>query len=216
MPAQGDFSWVRPGLAINDWTNDDTVVDGGFKGAMDNRTMKYFIDFCHDYGLDYIITGFTNRNRNNYQIVWDKFQTLGTRCNQLAQLIVFESGFQVLADYPDNYRNAMGSELLRYIPGCWDEIRVLNASVGNYVTIARRKNADWYVGSMTSWKARDLIYPLTFLNDGIYSLEMYRDGKDAEKNAEDTELINMKVTKRDTLTIHLASGGGNVPRIYKN
>jgi len=53
-PATMDFSWVKPGTAQDDWSCDQTVKGTGWEGAMDTRTMKHFIDFCADYGLDYM------------------------------------------------------------------------------------------------------------------------------------------------------------------
>jgi alpha-glucosidase len=272
QPCAFDYAWVKPGLAIDDWNNDQTVKSTGWEGAMDTRTMKHFIDFCADYGLkymsidagwygadwsdttldltrpvpeidipllvayakekdvdiflwtlshlmekqidevlplfnewgikgfnvdffdsddqqtvnlvnaitekaaehhlhvefhgiykptglsrtypnllaheavlgleyskwdrkptpehncilpftrmlagpmDYIVAGFTNKTEEDFEIVWDEFNTLGTRCHQLATLVIFETGFQVLGDYPDNYRDKAGSDLFRHIP----------------------------------------------------------------------------------------------------
>ena len=53
-PVAIDTAWIRPGLAIDDWMSDHTVVGEDFEGAMDDRTMKHYIDFCAEYGLEYM------------------------------------------------------------------------------------------------------------------------------------------------------------------
>ena len=57
--------------------------------------------------------------------------TMGTRCNELAMMVVYESPLQVLCDAPYNYRNSpAGTDFLKIVPTTWDDTRVLNASVG--------------------------------------------------------------------------------------
>jgi len=96
--------------------------------------------------MDYIVVGYTNMTENDFQVVWDEFNSLGTRCHHLAQLVIFETGFQVLGDYPDNYRDQQGSELFGQVTVSWDETKVLQARVGDYVSIARRKGDEWFIG----------------------------------------------------------------------
>ena len=52
---EGDFSWVKPGRGAWDWWSGQIVKGRGFEGAMDDRTMKYYIDFAGDYGLEYVL-----------------------------------------------------------------------------------------------------------------------------------------------------------------
>jgi alpha-glucosidase len=369
-PPDMDFSWVKPGLALDDWTCDQTVKGTGWEGAMDTRTMKHFIDFCADYGLDYmsidagwygadwsdttldlttpipeidipylvkyandrdvdvflwtlsnllikqideviplfrewgvkgfnvdffdrddqetvnkvnsivrqaaenqfmvefhgiykptgisrtypnllaheavlgleyykwdstptpehnciipftrmlagpmdyIVVGFTNRTPEQYEIVWDEFNSLGTRCHHLAQLVIFETGFQVFGDYPDNYRNSFGADLFPKVTVSWDETKVINARVGDFVSIARRKDKEWFIGTITDWDSRKLKVPLTFLKDGKYSVEMYSDTENSNIDPRDGKYEAFQISEKDTLEIYLASGGGNVLRIY--
>ena len=365
-PSRLDFSWVKPGTALDDWTCDQTVKGTGWEGGMDTRTMKHFIDFCADYEIDYmsidagwygldwsdttldltnpipeidipylvgyadekgvgvflwtlstllkkqideviplfkkwgikgfnvdffdsddqetvnvvnsivkkaaenqlmvefhgiykptgisrtypnllaheavlgleyykwdsiptpehncivpftrmlagpmdyIVVGFTNKTRGNYKIIWDEFNCLGTRCHQLAQLILFETGFQVLGDYPDNYRNSIGSALFSEITVAWDETKVLHAEVGDYVSIARRKGSEWFIGTITDWTARELEIPLNFLKNDQYMVEMYADSDDAGQFPQHAVLPEFMVRQEDTLRISMVPGGGNV------
>ena len=62
-------------------------------------------------------------------------------------------------------------EFLSKVPTVWDDTRVLDAKVGEYVLIARKTGDEWYVGALTNWTPRDLIIDFSFLDDGNYSLD---------------------------------------------
>ena len=57
-------------------------------------------------------------------------------------------------------------EFIDKVPTVWDETKVVNGEPAQYVTIARRQGADWFLGAMTNWDARDLEIPLSFLGAG--------------------------------------------------
>jgi alpha-glucosidase len=52
-PAQGDFSWVRPGKYAWDWWNGPTL--GGKQAPMSTATLKTYIDFAAASGLEYMM-----------------------------------------------------------------------------------------------------------------------------------------------------------------
>ncbi len=79
---------------------------------------------------------------------------------------------------------------------------------GEFVTIARQHGHEWYLGSLTNWTARDLRVPLSFLGTGRYEAEIYEDAADAEHNPKHVSIRRQMVQGRETLTLHLASGGG--------
>lgn len=107
-------------------------------------------------------------------------------------------------------RSAHGSH-----PTPWDETRVLNGKVGDYVTVARCSGDDWYVGSMTDWDERDLTLSLSFLPAGEYEMTFYRDGVNADKAACDYAKGSRKVTADDVVKIHMAPGGGWAAKISR-
>jgi alpha-glucosidase len=160
--------------------------------------------------MDYIVVGFTNKTRQDFRIVWDEFNCLGTRCHQLAQLILFETGFQVLGDYPDNYRNGIGSDLFGQITVSWDDTRVLHAGVGDYISIARRKDDEWFIGTITDWSPREFEISLDFLKKGEYRVEMYADALDSEEYPQHAIRSEFHVQDDESLKISLSAGGGNV------
>jgi alpha-glucosidase len=166
--------------------------------------------------LDYIPVGFSNGTRETYKIVPDTFMTLGTRCHELALLVVFESGFQVLADYPDNYRGKTGDAFFRHVPAAWSETRVLDGEVGEFIALARkhRSKPEWFLGAITNWTPRTIQAPLGFLGPGVYTAEIFADGPAADTDARDASFETRSVLATDTLTVRMAPGGGQAIRFF--
>jgi alpha-glucosidase len=141
--------------------------------------------------------------------------SLGTRCHQLAMYVVFDAPLQMLADSPSNYlREPETMEFLGPVPTEWDETKVLDARIADYVLVARRNGRDWYVGAMTDWTARDLDVDLSFLGDGSFTMEAFQDGMNADRVASDYKKTTGRVSKGEKLKIHLAPGGGWAARIH--
>ncbi len=132
----------------------------------------------------------------------------GTRAHQLAMYAVFFSPLAMLADYPEDYDNHTGMEFLERVPTVWDQTKVLNGEPAEYITIARRSNTTWYLGSMTNWMPRNFTLPLNFLGQGQYLEEVFADGPDAAENPKSVIYNKKWVKSTDTLGLHLAPGGG--------
>jgi len=140
---------------------------------------------------------------------------MGTRCHQLAMYVVYEAPLQMLSDSPSNYlREPETMEFLGPVPTVWDETRVLDARIAEYVLVARKNGSDWYVGAMTDWTARDLEVDLSFLPEGRLNMEAYQDGVNADRSASDYEKTTAQVNRTTKVKIHLAPGGGWAARIH--
>ena len=137
----------------------------------------------------------------------------GTRAHQIALYVVFESPFQMVSDYPGAYEGQKEFEFIRAVPATWDETRVLNGVPVKYVTIARRRGAEWYVGSITDWDARELDVPLSFLGAGAYTATIYADAADAATQPKHTTREEKRVDAKTVLKLKLAPGGGCAIRI---
>lgn len=164
--------------------------------------------------MDYTPGGFSNASRETFKSQNKEPMTQGTRCHQLALYVIFESPLQMLVDYPENYRGKTGIEFLRHVPATWDDTKVFEARVGDYVTIARKHKDEWYLGSICDWTPRELDVPLDFLGSGDYMAEIFADGADADKNAESADYREVIVTSRDIMKIRMAPGGGHAVRFY--
>jgi Glycoside hydrolase 97. len=81
--------------------------------------------------------------------------------------------------------------------------------MGKYIVSARRKGNNWCVGALTNWKERDIKLTMDFLSEGkTYKAEIFKDGVNANKQAEDYKKRIVYVTKDSILKIHMAEGGG--------
>ncbi|MDR3252927.1 MAG: glycoside hydrolase family 97 protein [Tannerella sp.] len=161
--------------------------------------------------MDYTQGAMRNATRGNFRAINNEPMSQGTRCHQLAEYVVFESPLSMLCDNPSTYRaEDECTRLIASIPTVWDETLVLNGEIGRYVTIARRKGKDWYIGALNGWEARSMELDLSFLGEGSFKGEVFRDGVNAARAARDykREIITIPTDRK--LTVALASGGGYV------
>ena len=136
----------------------------------------------------------------------------GTRVNQLAMYVVFESGVQMLCDNPTlYYRNADCTEFISSVPTTWDETIPLAATVGELAVTAKRKGDKWFIGGITNSKqpTRDVELNFDFLQKGkTYTMTYFEDGINAGKQAMDYRKKTMQVKAGDKLTIKMVRNGG--------
>ncbi len=133
----------------------------------------------------------------------------GTRAYQMALYVVLESGIQMLADTPTRYlQEAECTEYIASVPVIWDETKVLDAKVGEYVVTARRKGDKWFIGAITNNDGRTLEVNLDFLKDGEHSFTSFEDGINADRQAMDYKKRTSKVNKDTKLTIKMVRNGG--------
>jgi alpha-glucosidase len=164
--------------------------------------------------VDYTPGAMINATKQDFRPVNNRPMSQGTRCQQLAMYVVFESPLQMLADSPSNYRREPESlAFLSAVPTTWDETKALDAKVGEYILVARRHGRDWYIGALTNWTARDVEIDLSFLGAGAFRAEMFRDGVNADRVGVDYAREQKDVTAQDRVSVHLAPGGGFAARI---
>lgn len=165
---------------------------------------------------DYHLGGFRAKTRNDFKIQYVNPYVMSTRCHMLAMYVVLENYLGSLCDTPKSYVGQPGFEFLLKVPNSWDDTKVTNASMNEYIAIARRKGNDWFIGSMNNHAARTLNIPIDFLDDGSYHAEIYTDAKDAGINPNKLDKKTIKVSKRDMIELPLASDGGAVVHIYRH
>jgi alpha-glucosidase len=164
--------------------------------------------------MDYTPGAMRNGTRETFKPIPTQPMALGTRCQQLAMYVVFESPLQMLSDSPSNYeREPEAMEFLAAVPTVWDETRVLDAKIADYVVVARRSGKEWYVGAMSDWTPRELDVDFSFLPEGTFRMQSYEDGVNADRMAGDYKMTKGQVTKSTKLKIKLAPGGGWAARL---
>ena len=166
--------------------------------------------------MDYTPGAMVNGTKDNFRPIFNQPMSQGTRCHQLAMYVVFESPLQMLCDSPSNYdRQPDAMEFLSIVPTAWDQTTALNARIGEYLTVARKKGNDWFIGSMTDWTPRDFRISLDFLDAGKYQIIFYSDGINASRNASDYRKETNQVDRSSQIAFHLAPGGGWAAYIKK-
>ena len=212
---------VRPALMTRTWPN--LITTEGVRG-MEWSKWSAHAHPEHDVTLpftrmllgpmDYTPGAMVNAARNAFAPLFSHPMSQGTRCHQLAMYVVFESPLQMLADSPSNYeREADAMAFLGPVPTVWDETRVLDGRIADFVVVARRSGSTWYVGAMTDWSPRDLEIDLSFLPPGRYRMESWEDGPNADRRGDDARRTSADVTAGSKAKVHLAEGGGWVARI---
>ncbi len=143
-----------------------------------------------------------------------------TLAKQIALYVTIYSPWHMAADLPENYEGHQEFEFIQDVPTDWSETVVLNAEIGEYLTIARkdRNSNDWYLGSITNENGRDFTISLDFLEpEREYTATIYADAPDAhwDENPLPTEIRTETVTSESELHLILAPGGGQAIHIHE-
>ncbi len=159
--------------------------------------------------LDYTPGAMSNAQETNHAIRFGRPMSLGTRAHQVSMYVIYEAPLQMLCESPSRYYEEQETvEFITQIPTTWDKTKVLQASVGNFIAIARKKDDQWYIGAMTDWDERTLKLDLSFLDEGDYRMEIFKDGTNANTFAEDYKIETVTVNKDSKIDAKLAKGGG--------
>ena len=161
--------------------------------------------------VDFTPGALRNGTKENWVECYQNPVSMGTRCHQLACYIIHDTPFTMLCDAPTNYeREQECTDMIASIPDVFDETIVLQGEIGKYIITARRHGEDWYVAGQTNWDERHFNLQLDFLPEGkTYDCTLFADGMNANHNAEDYSVDNIKKVGNYTgLTMSMASGGG--------
>ncbi|MDN3670471.1 glycoside hydrolase family 97 catalytic domain-containing protein [Echinicola jeungdonensis] len=162
----------------------------------DHNTILPFTRYLAGAG-DYTICYYNNRIKT-------------THAHQLALSVVYYSPLQYMFwyDKPNFYQGEPEIEFFDKVKTVWDDTKVINGEIGKYITVARRDNKDWFIGSITNTDARDLSVPLDFLEDGQnYIAHLYLDDETVDTRTQ-VAIHKYAVKKGDNLKLVLKASGG--------
>ena len=165
--------------------------------------------------VDFTPGAMRNGTKEDWAAIYNKPISMGTRCHQAACYIVHDSPFTMLADSPTNYEDDEPyTQYIASLPTVFDETRILQGKMGEYIVTARRLGDTWYIAGQTNWDARDLTIDFSFLTEGKkYKVHLLTDGINAHHDAEDYRLSTMNCSSTTQQAIHLAPGGGFVVKL---
>ena len=207
---------IRSVLLTRTWPN--LLTTEGVQGLEHDKWSKA-TDPEHDLTLpftrmflgpmDFTPGAMHNADRAHFKPIFDAPMSLGTRSHQLAMYIVYESPLQMLADSPSNYlAEPEAMEFLAAVPSVWDETRVLGGQLGDYVVVARRSGATWYLGAMTDWTSREIQFDTSFLGGGEWSFVAHVDPPDHPAVGSEHYRTTGTLTSGTPGRFTLAPGGG--------
>ena len=157
---------------------------------------------------DYTPGAFLNGTRQTFVPNKHAPMSQGTRCRQLAEYVVFDGPMQMLCDSPSRYEaDPACADFIYRVPTVWDETRVLDGKIGEYIITARRRGDTWYIGALTDWEPRTLSIDPADLGLNVLRVESWEDGPDSDTTASSWRKRSFNVTG-GPFKIHLASGGG--------
>jgi alpha-glucosidase len=120
--------------------------------------------------MDYTPVTFTN----------SQYPHITSYGHELALSVLFESGFQHLADRPEGYYELpdAAKNLLREVPNAWDNTKLIDGYPGKEISIARQKGNTWYVGGINGEnKEKTKALKFDFLPQNVnFKLTLISDG----------------------------------------
>ena len=167
--------------------------------------------------MDYTPGSFRNKTKDTWRGT-TPVSTLGTRCQELAICLIYDSPVLNMADSYSSYIGKPGSKFLKGLPTSWVETKIIDGEIGKYFVSARYDGKSWYVGGITNWDERKMKVALDFLDENVtYTVTLYEDGPKAfDDDACDIKSSTFAVDSTGVLTTNMASGGGFVAKISKS
>ena len=166
--------------------------------------------------VDFTPGAMLNASKSDWKAIYSSPMSQGTRCHQIANYIVQDSPFTMLADSPSNYiDNQETTDFIVKIPTVFSSTKVLDGKMGEYIVTLREAPDGWYVAGQTDWTPRAYTLDFSFLPEGNYEVTLFRDGDNAAKQARDYKVERFSVDSSKKIPLHLAPGGGFALRISK-
>ena len=188
---------------------------------LDNNMPLYDVTFPYIRMMagrvDFTPGAMRNGTKDNWKAIYTAPISMGTRCHQLACYVIHDSPFTMLCDAPTNYeREQECVDMIASLPTVFDRTTIPQGEMGKYIVTAREKDGNWYVAGQTNWDGRSIKLEFDFLEKGeTYHATIFRDGVNANHNAEDYKREEMDVDSATALDIKMASGGGFVMTVVK-
>ena len=164
--------------------------------------------------LDYEPGLLLNAQKDQFRPIGKNPMSIGTRCHQLAMFLVYDSPLQIFSgNISQGLKEPQFMELLGSIPTTWDETKIIDGKIGEYIITARRKGNHWFIGALNNSIQRDITIKFDFLSSGSFKTTICKDGLNAHNYGADYELMEKSFDKTSVEAFHLAPGGGFLLRL---
>lgn len=167
--------------------------------------------------LDYEPGLLLNAQKDQFRPIGKNPMSIGTRCHQLAMFVVYDSPLQIFSgNISQGLQEPEFMELLGSIPTVWDETKILQGKIGEFIVTARRKGKNWFVAGLNNSEAREIIVPLDFLKENNYKMTACTDGLNADSYGSDYKLTVEYIKAKQKLNLKMSIGGGFLIKFEKN
>lgn len=134
-----------------------------------------------------------------------------TSVHQMALPVIFYSPLQFMYwyDKPADSHDEPELEFFDKVPTVWDDSKIIDGDIGQFITVARRSGRQWFVGSITNNNERNITIPFSFLDAGKkYKATVYYDDASSPVRTK-VSIRSFEVDASKTLEFHLPASGGN-------
>jgi alpha-glucosidase len=167
--------------------------------------------------LDYEPGLLLNAQPDQFRPIGKNPMSIGTRCHQLAMFVVYDSPLQIFSGNPSQaWREPAFMEILGALPTTWDETRYLDGAPGEYILVARRRGADWYIAGMNGPTERTLTLDVGLMGIKNYTFREVRDGVNAGTYGSDYSVSQGSANSETPYTVTMKQGGGFLLHISSN
>ncbi len=133
----------------------------------------------------------------------------GTRCRQLAQMVIYDAPLRPWLGMPKQYlREPAMLRLYREIPLRWDRIIAQQGDLEGPVVVAKRKGQSWWVAVLNGDAPRQVQLDLDFLPEGRYQATWVTDGINADRIGEEYRMRTDYIDRTLHPRLSVAAGGG--------
>ena len=189
-----------------------------FPDATHNVTLAFtrYVAGAADYTICYYRQDFGRMNIQADDYGVPRSRTIQTTpAHQLALAAVYYSPLQYMYwyDKPSDSRDEPELKFFDDVYTVWDDTRILQGKVGQYISVARRHGDEWFVGTITGNEGRTLSVALDFLPEGDYVAEIYTDGDHTIPTRTKVRVERLRVNRSMELQFRLRNSGGAAMRL---
>lgn len=200
------FSRTYPNLMTQEGVRGNEEMPDAFN----NATLPFtrFVAGAADYTICYYKQDFGRARRDANGIPASRVIKT-TSAHQLALAAIYYSPLQYMYwyDRPSDSQDEPELAFFDKVSTVWDDTRVTQGEIGEFITVARRKGKEWFVGTITGNESRKLGVTLDFLPEGKYRATIYEDD-DSAKTRTKVGIRQLTVTRKSTVEAMLRASGG--------
>jgi alpha-glucosidase len=159
--------------------------------------------------LDYEPGLLLNAQKDQFRPIGKNPMSIGTRCHQLAMFAVYDSPLQIFSgNISQGLKEPEFMQLLGSIPTTWDETKILQGKIGEFIITARKKGNNWFIACLNNSNARTISLDFDFIEKAKFNMTICNDGLNAHNYGSDYEIRQTDIQHAEKIDISMAPGGG--------